>query len=70
MTDSNLRPSQIPTKDNWPSEVCHEATEVGAVLFSFVDDCSICGKAPAEVGGLCVGCDHLMGDVLIDWGEN
>lgn len=31
--------------------------------------CLICRKEPAEVGGLCVGCDHLMGDVQIDRAE-
>ncbi len=28
--------------------------------------CTICRKETAVVGGLCIGCDHLMGDVLLD----
>ena len=49
-------------------------------LYAFVDEepiqapaetpsvilCTSCREYPAEVGGLCVDCDHLMGDVLLD----
>lgn len=28
--------------------------------------CSGCRKEPAEVGGLCISCDHLQGDIQID----
>ena len=28
--------------------------------------CSVCRKEPVAVGGLCIGCDHLMDDVLLD----
>ncbi len=30
--------------------------------------CTICRKEKAVVGGLCIGCDHLMGDIQIDQG--
>ncbi len=38
------------------------------LLFAFVDEdiCTRCHKEPSVVGGLCVGCDHLMGDVLLE----
>ncbi len=49
-------------------------------LYAFVDDepiqapvespsvilCISCRKEPAVISGLCVDCDHLMGDVLLD----
>ncbi len=35
--------------------------QVGAVIL-----CTSCRKEPAEVGGFCIDCDHLMDDVLID----
>lgn len=56
-----LRPPN-PTKDDPSSDqfVCHEEDWTGARL------CSICRKVPAEVGGLCVGCDHLMDDIRFD----
>lgn len=36
-------------------------------LFEFVnEDCNLCHKAPAEIDGLCIGCDHLQDDLRID----
>lgn len=35
-------------------------------LFEFVENCRLCKEAPAEVGGLCISCDHLQDDVRID----
>ena len=48
-------------------------------LYEFVDEepiqspvespsvilCTSCRKEPAEVAGLCIGCDHLMDDLQI-----
>ncbi len=39
----------------------------GWILFEFVDeDCQACHKAPAEIDGLCITCDHLQDDLRID----
>lgn len=49
-------------------------------LYEFVDEesiqtpaetpsvilCTRCHKEKAVVGGLCIDCDHLMGDILLD----
>lgn len=67
--DLELRPPSppIPPKgDSSPASVRREVPLGGALLFAFVDDCAICRKESAVVGGLCIGCDHLMGDVQID----
>ena len=40
------------------------------ILFEFVhDDCRLCHKAPAEIDGLCITCDHLQDDLRIDQSE-
>lgn len=60
--DQNLRlPPNLPSKAETSAEPWHEVPqEVGA------PSCTICRKEPAEVGGLCVDCDHLQGDIQID----
>jgi len=64
-----LRPPilDVHTKADLSADSMKKTLRAGAVLlFAFVDDCAICGSAPAEVGGLCVDCDHLQDDVRID----
>lgn len=55
-----LRPSK-PTKGDSHPSVCHDIARMGAVIL-----CTICRKEPAEVGGLCINCDHLMDDIRPD----
>ncbi len=60
----SLRPPilDIPTKAGVSADnlVDESPQKVGAQL------CTICHKDPAVVGGLCIDCDHLMGDIQID----
>ena len=67
--DLEMRPPSptIPPKgDSSPVSVCREVPPGGALLFAFVDDCAICRKESAVVGGFCIGCDHLIMDILLD----
>ncbi len=55
----------IPSKAGVSADnlVNESPQKVGAPIL-----CTICRKEQAEVGGLCIGCDHLMGDIQIDQG--
>ena len=56
-----------------PAELRNPMTEdTEHLLFDFVDDgmCVSCKKELAEVGGLCISCDHLQDDINLDKGRN